>query len=170
MVNDDTALPEHVRRNRIAWDANAPEYVAPGERAWARDEPTWGIWGVPESELRVFPEDLAGKDAIAISRKMMGATFGSKAEPGTIRGEMRVEDAIRQLRDNHLDHVFQSSRRSSGNFNRSDALVMRLRPETSLGLQTGKSCSEQRRTASSPLQLPSPCLTATSTSSRTKSI
>jgi nucleoside-diphosphate kinase len=31
---------------------------------------------------------LAGKDAIAISRKMMGATFGSKAEPGTIRVDL----------------------------------------------------------------------------------
>ena len=31
---------------------------------------------------------LAGKDSIAISRKMMGATFGSKAEPGTIRGDL----------------------------------------------------------------------------------
>src|SRR5207247_3836365 len=47
---------------------------------------------------------------------------------------------------NHLAQVFQSSRRNSGNFNKSDALVMRLRPETSFGLQTGKSCSEQRRT------------------------
>ena len=30
---------------------------------------------------------LRGKGAIAISRKMMGATFGSNAEPGTIRGD-----------------------------------------------------------------------------------
>src|SRR5213592_2575795 len=30
---------------------------------------------------------LEGKDAINIARKMMGATFGSKAEPGTIRGD-----------------------------------------------------------------------------------
>jgi hypothetical protein len=35
--------------------------------------------------------------------------------------------------------VFQSSRRSSGNLSRSDALVMRLRLERSLGLRTGKS-------------------------------
>src|ERR1700755_2876573 len=27
---------------------------------------------------------LEGKDAIVIARKMMGATFGSKADPGTI--------------------------------------------------------------------------------------
>ena len=37
---------------------------------------------------------LAGKDAIAISRKMMGATFGSKAEPGTIRGDFGISNAF----------------------------------------------------------------------------
>src|SRR5919204_493789 len=65
-MHDETELPEHVRRNRVHWDARAAEYVGPGERAWARPEPTWGIWRVPESELRVLPEDLAGKDAIEL--------------------------------------------------------------------------------------------------------
>ncbi len=37
---------------------------------------------------------LAGKDSIAISRKMMGATFGSKAEPGTIRGDFGVSNSF----------------------------------------------------------------------------
>ncbi len=37
---------------------------------------------------------LAGKDAIGISRKMMGATFGSKAEPGTIRGDFGVSNSF----------------------------------------------------------------------------
>jgi nucleoside-diphosphate kinase len=37
---------------------------------------------------------LAGKDAIAISRKMMGATLGSKAEPGTIRGDLGVSNSF----------------------------------------------------------------------------
>ena len=59
-------LPEHVRRNRVAWDAWASEYAASGERAWARREPTWGIWDVPESELALLPADLAGKDAIEL--------------------------------------------------------------------------------------------------------
>ena len=36
---------------------------------------------------------LAGKDVIAISRKMMGATFGSKAEPGTIRGDFGASNS-----------------------------------------------------------------------------
>ena len=33
---------------------------------------------------------LEGIDAIAICRKMMGATFGADAEPGTIRGDLGV--------------------------------------------------------------------------------
>lgn len=37
---------------------------------------------------------LEGKDAIAISRKMMGATFGSKAEPGTIRGDYGISNTF----------------------------------------------------------------------------
>jgi nucleoside-diphosphate kinase len=37
---------------------------------------------------------LEGKNAIAVSRKMMGATFGSKAEPGTIRGDFGISDSF----------------------------------------------------------------------------
>src|SRR6266705_7017382 len=37
---------------------------------------------------------LNGKDAITIARKMMGATFGSKAEPGTIRGDYGVSNSF----------------------------------------------------------------------------
>ncbi len=33
---------------------------------------------------------LAGNDAVNITRKMMGATFGFNAEPGTIRGDFGV--------------------------------------------------------------------------------
>jgi nucleoside-diphosphate kinase len=37
---------------------------------------------------------LEGKDAVAIARNMMGATFGSKAAPGTIRGDFGVSNAF----------------------------------------------------------------------------
>lgn len=37
---------------------------------------------------------LRGINAIEISRKMMGATFGSKAEPGTIRGDFGVSNSF----------------------------------------------------------------------------
>jgi SAM-dependent methyltransferase len=65
-VADERALPEHVRRNRLRWNAEAPNYVAGAERAWARDEPTWGIWRVSESQLGVLPTGLAGKTGIEL--------------------------------------------------------------------------------------------------------
>ena len=37
---------------------------------------------------------LQGKNAIAICRKMMGATFGSNAEAGTIRGDFGVSNSF----------------------------------------------------------------------------
>ena len=37
---------------------------------------------------------VRGKGAIAISRKLMGATFGSNAEPGTIRGDFGVSNSF----------------------------------------------------------------------------
>ena len=59
-------LPEHVRRNRALWDDWAQNFVASGERSWARDTPKWGIWGVRESEVVMLPNDLAGKDALEL--------------------------------------------------------------------------------------------------------
>jgi SAM-dependent methyltransferase len=59
-------LPDYVRRNREYWNAQAPDYAAAGHRAWAYDEPTWGVFGVPESTLHVLPADLAGKDAVEL--------------------------------------------------------------------------------------------------------
>jgi len=58
-------LPEHVRANRAAWDLWAAEYFERGRRNWA-GAPEWGIFGVPESELGLLPEDLAGRDTIEL--------------------------------------------------------------------------------------------------------
>lgn len=62
----DPALPDHVRRNRDAWDKMAADYVEPGHRNWAADQPSWGIFGVPESEVGLLPPDLAGLDVIEL--------------------------------------------------------------------------------------------------------
>jgi SAM-dependent methyltransferase len=65
-MSTEESLPEHVARNREHWDAQAAGYVASAERFWAQDEPTWGIWGVPESELHLLPDDLEGRDVIEL--------------------------------------------------------------------------------------------------------
>jgi len=58
-------LPEHVQRNRVVWDALSSEYAEAGRRAWTRAAPTWGIWHLPETELRALP-DVEGKDVIEL--------------------------------------------------------------------------------------------------------
>ncbi len=62
----EVELTEHARRNQAEWERAAPEYEEPGRRGWAgEDEPSWGIWGIPESQLRALP-DVAGKDVIEL--------------------------------------------------------------------------------------------------------
>ena len=65
---DDTAgaLPDHVSENRRHWDDMAQHWVAMGERKWTENEPTWGIWSVPEAELEMLPVDMTGLDAIEL--------------------------------------------------------------------------------------------------------
>src|SRR3954466_4250632 len=66
MAETNEELPESVAANREAWDRMAADYAEPGHRAWAQDEPTWGIWSIPESELHLLPDDLNGKDVIEL--------------------------------------------------------------------------------------------------------
>jgi nucleoside-diphosphate kinase len=63
---------------------------------------------------------LSGKDAIAISRKMMGATFGSKAEPGTIRGDFGVSNSFNLI---HGSDSAESAARELGLFFKSEELI-----------------------------------------------
>lgn len=58
-------LPDYVARNRQYWETLSREYEEPGRRAWQSQQPRWGIWGVPESQLRILP-DVAGKDVIEL--------------------------------------------------------------------------------------------------------
>ena len=63
---------------------------------------------------------LAGKDVINIARKMMGATFGSKAEPGTIRGDYGVSNSFNLI---HGSDSPESAARELGLFFKADELL-----------------------------------------------
>ena len=67
-VNDkpEGALPEHVRDNRTYWDGMAESWVTAGAKCWAQENPTWGIWGLPESELGLLPVDMKNIRAIEL--------------------------------------------------------------------------------------------------------
>ncbi len=65
MSIDLTGPRSHIDANRKYWDDQAPDYVAPGERAWT-SEPSWGIFGVPDTDLvGAFP-DVAGRDVVEL--------------------------------------------------------------------------------------------------------
>lgn len=63
-MTEKSSPAEHVLRNRAAWDVEARNYVESGKREW-QSEPSWGIWGVPESEVGILP-DVAGLDVIEL--------------------------------------------------------------------------------------------------------
>jgi SAM-dependent methyltransferase len=59
-------LPRHVAENRRHWDANADQWVASGERAWAQVDPTWGIWSISNDGLPLLPDSLRDLRAIEL--------------------------------------------------------------------------------------------------------
>ncbi|MCD6032884.1 MAG: type 11 methyltransferase [Thermomicrobiales bacterium] len=57
---------DHVASNREAWDRMAADYVESGHANWASDEVTWGIFSVPETQIGMLPDDLAGMDTVEL--------------------------------------------------------------------------------------------------------
>lgn len=57
--------PDHVRRNKEIWAAQADGYVAAAEAAWSAEAPYWGLWRQPESALRLLP-DVSGLDVVEL--------------------------------------------------------------------------------------------------------
>ncbi|MGI8810642.1 MAG: class I SAM-dependent methyltransferase [Acidimicrobiales bacterium] len=62
---EDEGMDDSISRNRAHWEADAGRWVAAGRRRWARDEPCWGIWGIPEARLNLLP-DVAGADVVEL--------------------------------------------------------------------------------------------------------
>jgi SAM-dependent methyltransferase len=58
-------LSKHARVNQAAWNANAVDDVALAERQWAAQEISWGIWNVPEAEVRALPP-VDGLDVVEL--------------------------------------------------------------------------------------------------------
>jgi len=56
--------PDYLARNQAVWDKEAAAYREPGRRNWS-GEPSWGIWGIPETEAGLLP-DVRGKDTLEL--------------------------------------------------------------------------------------------------------
>lgn len=49
-------LTPHARSNERYWTGQAPDYAPRARRHWAEDEPHWGIYEIPEAEIRALPD------------------------------------------------------------------------------------------------------------------
>ncbi|HEX6491720.1 MAG TPA: class I SAM-dependent methyltransferase [Gaiellaceae bacterium] len=59
-------LSADAERNREVWTKENRDYTGPKAReAWAEPEIRWGVFQVPEAELRALPE-VAGKDVVEL--------------------------------------------------------------------------------------------------------
>jgi SAM-dependent methyltransferase len=59
-------MTDHLTENQRFWDAYAPKWIERGEAAWRAEQPYWGIWATPESELALIPSDLAGRSVVEL--------------------------------------------------------------------------------------------------------
>lgn len=58
---------DHVAMNRRHWDEEAAAWHGPlAHGHWSEPEPRWGLWSTPESQLKVFPDDVADLDVIEL--------------------------------------------------------------------------------------------------------
>jgi SAM-dependent methyltransferase len=65
MSDAEDRLTDHVLANRVSWDADADNWAERGRILWAAGEISWGIWGVPESDLGLLP-DVRGLDVVEL--------------------------------------------------------------------------------------------------------
>ncbi len=97
-------LPDHVRKNHAMWQSSSDNYEA-DHAAELGDEKAaaWGLWRVPESELRVLG-DVAGKDVLEFG---CGAARWSIALAGRGARPVGMDFSSRQLQ--HARRLMQEA-------------------------------------------------------------
>ena len=83
---------DYLQRNQAAWNDMASDYVEPGRRNW-RAEPSWGIWHVPERELRL----LAGVESRDVVELGCGTAYVSSWVARRGGRPIGVDPTINQL-------------------------------------------------------------------------
>ncbi len=56
----------HVTSNQRYWDSLADWFATRARRHWDAIEPVWGIWNIPQSQLAVLPEHVAGQRVVEL--------------------------------------------------------------------------------------------------------
>jgi len=66
-VPDAVEAADSVAINRALWTKSNAQYTdGRASAAWAQPEIAWGVWQVPETQLRVLPASVAGLDVVEL--------------------------------------------------------------------------------------------------------
>ena len=95
--------PDSITRNIEQWTKNNAEALdARAARAWARTEPTWGVFGIPEADLGSPLGDVRGLDVVelgcgtayfsAILAKLGARPVGVDPTPAQLATARRMQD------------------------------------------------------------------------------
>ena len=57
---------EHVRANAEAWEARRDDQLRLARQQWSAAEPSWGVFGVPETVARLLPAHADGTDVVEL--------------------------------------------------------------------------------------------------------
>jgi SAM-dependent methyltransferase len=94
----------YLTTNVAAWTARRDGELALARRNWAAAEPSWGIFGVPESDARLLPAELAGRAAVELGcgTAYISAWLARRgAHPVAVDPTLSQLAIARQMQDEH---------------------------------------------------------------------
>ena len=57
---------DYLANNVADWTSRADDQLTAGRRNWAKETPTWGIFGIPEAQAQMLPSDANGLRVLEI--------------------------------------------------------------------------------------------------------
>jgi SAM-dependent methyltransferase len=58
--------PNYLQGNVDAWQQRAEKFASWAGESWATDCPGWGVWRIPESDIRLLPADMSEMNCIEL--------------------------------------------------------------------------------------------------------
>ncbi len=58
--------PEYVRPNAEWWESRRTDQMELAGRQWSAEQPSWGVFGIPESSVGLLPASLEGTAAVEL--------------------------------------------------------------------------------------------------------
>lgn len=95
---------DHIAANRAAWNHMADGFAEAGRRCWASEEPVWGVFSIPESQVGLLTEDLYGKRTIELGCGTAYVSAWLARRGATPTGIDLSEEQLRTARELQDEH------------------------------------------------------------------